>query len=286
MDLKNGKWSKGIIDLQHDDGTWGLLFHSLAYPISKRPLTTEQALRRLQILDFDIHDAPIRKTVDYMISCLRGERKMDDYWEKTHNWELFTQLMLSAWVKIFEPNNELALAFARRWAEVIEEAFAKGRYNHDDYIQAYIAQFASKPRGAREIDFVDFYHISLLQGVLRPETESSLLDYIITKPNGMYYVYGKSLDKLPEVFTSKEASHYLTALEILAAYNSAAEKLGFAVDWVYANQDIHGQWDFGAQANDGIYFPLSDSWTKVEVRKADCTRRVTAFLQRLGVRRE
>ena len=44
MDYKNGKWAKKIIELQHDDGSWGY-FHSLSNPTPKQPITTE-------ILDF------------------------------------------------------------------------------------------------------------------------------------------------------------------------------------------------------------------------------------------
>lgn len=109
---KNGKWAEEIISLQNSDGTWGNIFHSLCLPNKHYPLTTEQALRRLKILGFTIKDAPIRKAVDCMTACLRGERKLDDYSEKSHNWKLFTKLMLSAWVRIFEPDNETALNFA------------------------------------------------------------------------------------------------------------------------------------------------------------------------------
>lgn len=285
MDYKNGKWAKQILELQHNDGTWGLMFHSMVLNQSttRQTFTTEQALYRLKVLNFDLNDTSVRKTVDCMKACLRGERKIDDYWEKTHDWTLFTQLMLSTWVKIFDPYYDLSLAFARQWAEIIGKAFASGVYNQDDYVKAYISQFNKKPRGAREIDFVDFYHISLLQGMITPEIENRLLDYVISKPDGIFYVYRKPLNKLPETFTSKESSHYLGALELLAGYGSAKYRLGFAVDWLNENKDENGQWDFGSKSNDNTYFPLSDSWRKVEDRKADCTERVITFLQKLGV---
>jgi hypothetical protein len=284
MDNKNGKWAEQILKLQHDDGTWGLMFHSMIFNQSsiRQPLTTEQALFRLKVLGFDINDTPIRKAVDCMKACLRGERKIDDYWEKTHDWVLFTQLMLSTWVKIFDPYHDLSLAFSQLWAEIIEKAFTSGGYKSDDYVKAYVYQFNKKPRGAREIDFVDFYHISLLQGVITPKIESLLLDYVISKPDGIFYIYKKPLNKLPEVFASKESSHYLGALELLAGYGIAKEKLYFAIDWLNENRDENGQWDFGSKSNDSAYFPLLDSWKKAEDRKADCTKRVTAFLQRLS----
>lgn len=281
MDYKNGGFAKEIIALQNADGTWGHMFHSLALPNKRYPLTTEQALRRLRILGFTIEDASIRKAVDCMISCLRGERKIDDYWEKTHNWELFTKLMLSAWIKIFEPDNEEVFQFSKHWANIIERAFKSGEYNHECYLDAYTCEFSSRPKGARELDFVDFYHINLLQGVLSEKTEKLLLDYILARENGIYYVYDKSLNRLPDVFASKETSRYLAAIEMLSEYQFAKEKLGFVVEWLENNRDENGQWDLGLKAKDNIYFPLSDSWREPEYRKADCTFRINKLLLKL-----
>ncbi len=237
MNHKDGKLANKIIQLQNNDGTWGLVFHSLSQPNKRYPLTTEQALRRLKVLGFTINDTPIRKAVDCMILCLHGERKIDTYWEKTHNWELFTQLMLSTWVRIFEPDNEIALKFSKRWSNIIEKAFKSGIYNHDAYLDAYLSEFSSKPKGTRELDFSDFYHIHLLQGVLSEKTENQLLDYIIAKQSGIYYIYNKPLDKLPNYFASKEVSWYLSAIEILSGYKLAKEKLSFVIDWLENNKD-------------------------------------------------
>lgn len=281
MDHKNGKIAQQIIELQNDDGTWGEVFHSLAQPAKGTPLTTEQALRRLRGLGFTINDASIRKAVDCMTACLLGERKIDDYWEKTQNWELFTKLMLSAWIRVFDPDNEPAYEFAKRWANVMEKAFESGTYVYDAYLNAYICEFADKPKGGRKIGFADFYHVQLLQGVLSEQTEQRMLDYIIANPSGIYYIYDKPLIKLPEVFASKEASRYLAAVEILAGYQFAKDRLDFVADWLESNMDEKGQWDLGVKANDNVYFPLSDSWRKAEYRKADCTERIAAVLQKL-----
>ncbi len=280
-DYKNGKIAQQIIELQNEDGTWGNEFHSLAMPNNKHPLTTEQALRRLKILGFTINDVPIRKAVDCMISCLRGERKIDDYWEKTQDWNLYTKLMLSTWVKIFEPDNEIALNFAKQWANIIEKAFESGTYNNDTFQKAYSEEFYQKAIGPREIDFVTFYQMHLLQGVLPKETENRMLDYVVSYDKGIYYIYGKPLSELPEVFASIDTSRYLSAIEILSGYKSAKEKLGFVAEWLEQNRDENGQWELGIKVKDNLYFPLSDSWRTAEYRKNDCTQKVLSVLQRI-----
>lgn len=265
MDYKNGKIAQQIIALQHEDGTWGNEFHSLAMPNKRTPLTTEQALRRLKNLGFTIEDEPIRKAVDCMVSCLRGERKIDNYWEKGRDWDLFTKLMLSTWVRIFEPENEVALELAKQWVNIFEEAFHQN------------------PQCPREIDVVSFYEINLLKGLLSKETESRMLDYVINHEKGIYYIYDKPISVLPKDFQSIAASRYLAVIDILAGYESAKEKLGFLVEWLESNRDEDGQWDLGPKAKDNVYFPLSDSWRTAESRNADCTAKISAILKKLRV---
>ncbi len=281
-DYKTGKWATEIISLQNSDGTWGNMFHSLCPPNKRYPLTTEQALHRLKILGFNIKDAPICKTIDCITACLRGERKIDDYSEKSHDWQLFTKLMLSTWVRIFEPDNEMTLRFAKQWANVISKAFESGTYNAVAYTEAYISEFNSKPKGSRERDFADFYHLNLLKGVLSPDIESSMLDYVISKTNGIYYIYDKPITELPKVFKSKEASRYLEAIEILSGYKSAKKKLGFVVDWLEDNKDENGKWDLGVQAKDNLHFPLSDSWRSSSDRIKDCTYKIDKIITNIS----
>lgn len=281
-DYKNGKWAEELISLQNRDGTWGNRFHSLCSPNKRHPLTTEQALRRLKILGFTVKDEPIRKAVDCMTSCLRGERKIDNYSEKSHDWRLFTKLMLSTWVRIFEPGNKIALCFAKQWANVIGKTFESGVYDETAYREAYISTFSAKPKGARECDFVDFYHLHLLKDVLADDIERFMLEYVFSKPGGIYYIHDKPIMELPKVFKSKEASQYLEAVEILSEYKSGKDRLGFVVDWLEDNKDEHGQWDFGVSAKDHLHFPLSDSWRKSSDRIKDCTYRIEKIITNIS----
>lgn len=278
---KNGKWAKQILDSRNDEGMWGV-FHTLSQPRPGRAITTEQAIRRLRILGYTGEDAPIRTVLARMGQCVRGERKIDDYREKTHDWALFERLMLSAWIRLFDPENADALAVAGQWAAIAEQAFRSGVYSGKDDREAFAAQFGRPPKSGFETGFGTFYHAALLPGVLTPETESRFLDYCLTRPQGMYYLYDACLSKPPEPFASRRTSQYLAALEVLSAYRQAREKLAFAVEWLERQRDENGQWDLGADAKDGIYFPLSDSWRSTADRKADCTERIEQILRCSG----
>lgn len=280
MKHKEGKWATQILLARHEDGMWGN-FHALSSPVKGRPITTEQAIRRLHRLGYTIEDEVIKNVVERMVLCITDRQKIDNYFEKTHDWQLFEKLMLSAWIRIFEPQNPYALEVARGWADIAEKAFASGTYCREDDIEAFTQQQGRKPRSGFETGFGMFYHAVLLQGVLTPKTERMFLDYYLSKPDGMYYIYDRPLNQVPEEFVSKGASCYLAAMEVLEGYETAKEKLSFVVEWLNDNKDENGQWDFGPKANDGVYFPLADSWRKAEDRKRDCTERVNRFLKRL-----
>lgn len=85
---KDTKWAKQIIALQEDDGKWGC-FHSLS-KFYGAPLTTEQALRRLERLGYSIEDECISRAVAYMDDCLTGHKAIPDRTEKGNDWDVFT----------------------------------------------------------------------------------------------------------------------------------------------------------------------------------------------------
>lgn len=280
MEYKYGKWALQILAARHEDGMWGN-FHALSCPVKGKAITTEQAIRRLYRLGYTIEDEVIQRVVERMVLCVRGLKKIDNYYEKTHDWDLFEKLMISAWIRIFEPQNTYALEVARCWADVAEKAFAGGAYCRGDDIEAFTKQQGRKPQSGFETGFGMFYHAVLLQGVLTPKTERLFLDYYLSKQDGMYYIYDRPLNQVPGEFASRGASCYLAAMEVMAGYEAAKEKLSFVAEWLDDNKDENGQWDFGPKANDGVYFPLSDTWRKAEDRKRDCTERVNRFLDRL-----
>ena len=112
--FKGSKWAQEIVALQTPEGSWGY-FHTLSQPTKERPITTEQALRRLSVLGYTIEDTPIRRAVDYMHACLIGEKTLPDRREKMHDWDIFTRLMLATWIRRFTPDDANANAAARMW---------------------------------------------------------------------------------------------------------------------------------------------------------------------------
>lgn len=276
---KDSKWAKQIISLQEEDGKWGW-FHSLSQ-FHHSKITTEQALRRLMYLGYTIEDECIRKAVSYMDDCLTGKNEIPDRREKLHDWNIFTSLILSAWIRVFTKDNIAANAVAGQWAKIISAAFADGKYNHDEYVSAYHEKLGLKPKGGRLIYFTNFYPIALLDDYLDENTERAFVEYILNEEKGIYYIYDRKIIIPPQVFESKAASHYLAAVELIARYKTSNAKLKFVLKWLEANKNENEKWDMGSTVNDKVYFPLSDDWRKRETREADCTERITSLIKAL-----
>jgi len=285
MDFKDSKWADKIIKLQQKDGSWGY-FHSLSNPTPKQPMTTEQALRRLMNLGFTIDDKPIKKVVKYMSDCLIGKNKIPDREEKRHNWDIYTSLMLSTWIKIFTKENNAANNTSKKWSEIINNSFAKGNYNNNIYVNTYESIFRIKmnPKAGRLIDFVHFYPISLLTNNLDKKIEPIFFNYVLNHECGIYYIWDKKIINTPELFKSKNANRYVSAIELLAEYNNkeCKKQLEFINKWLSKNMIEKNKWDMGKEAKDGINFPLSDSWRKEEDRINDCTYRINRLLEKIG----
>lgn len=281
-DYKDSKWASEIIELQKDDGSWGY-FHTLSNPSKRNPITTEQAIRRLEILGYTINDKPIIKAVSYMQDCLTGKKTIPDRREKIHNWDIFTALMLSTWIRRFIKDDYNANNVGKKWAEIISHAFKNGVYDNNLYVDTYKKVHRLPPKGGRLLDIANFYHVSLVADLLDDKIALALMDYILQNQSGIYYIYDKQLSILPQTYKSKEASRYISAVELLSEYRNPGckEKLMFVVEWLIINKEHEGYWDMETKAKDGVKFPLSDSWRKKELRIKDCTYRISKLIKNI-----
>jgi hypothetical protein len=272
MDYKNGEWAKKIIQLQHDDGSWGY-FHTLAKPSSKKPITTEQALRRLEILGFTIDDDPIQKAVKYLHNCLVGKANIPDYWEKGSDWKSYHDLMLSTWIKRFTSDDKSANDIANKLAEIINSSFADKKFNQSIYDSTY-KRILCPEKGKRIWGFTNFYGVSILANNLDINIEPIFFEYILNCPTGIYYFgYNKSIKILPELFQSKNTCDYIRMVGLLTAYKNkkCKDKILYIKEWFLQNRLNDHEWDLGKNSKDNILLPLSDSWRKDEDRIKDCT---------------
>ena len=209
-----------ILAAQHPDGSWGEQFHTLSVPVKGKPLTTEQALRRLRELGFTAQDEAIQRAIAYMEYHL-PKPMPTIFFEKTHDPKIFTDLMLATWLKLFVPDHPGATRVAKQWAAVVEAAFENGERDQASYLREFQAQFGKLPNPKAGVltDFVSFYHIALLPGMLTPKTERAMLNYVLSNPRGISYIYQAPLNQPPPDSPSK-IRRYKEAMGLLERYES------------------------------------------------------------------
>ncbi len=61
-----------------------------------------------------------------MHDCLTGKKSIPDRREKLHNWDIFTALILSTWIRRFTKEDDAAHTVGKKWAEIITRAFERG----------------------------------------------------------------------------------------------------------------------------------------------------------------
>jgi hypothetical protein len=284
MNYKNTKCAEKILSLQNDNGVWNH-FHALSIPNNKHPLSTEQALRRLYILGYRIDDAPIEKAVSFMCDCLAGKKVMPDIREKLLDWDVFTELMLSTWIRKFTLEDKKANLIAEKWAEIVSSGFINGIYDRKASVKSYYKLYPSSPKGQRLVDFLaSFYQVSLIANVLDDKTEQAYFNYVLNNDDGIGYLANNApLKNLPQDFKSKLSSRYLAAMELLVNYHNVncKNKIQFVIYWLESQKDSKGEWDMGNSVKDGVYFPLSDSWRQSETRKMDCNHRISMLISKI-----
>jgi hypothetical protein len=270
MNFKDGKWAEKILELQHDNGSWGY-FHTLSNPTPKQPITTEQALRRLEYLGFTINDIPIQKAIKYLHNCLIGNENIPDYYEKSSDWKSYLDLMMSTWIKRFTPDDRYANDISNKWAAIINESFIKNKFNQQEYELMY-NRILCPEKGKRIWGFMNFYGVSILANNLAKNIEPVFFEYVLNFPTGIYYFgYNKPIKTLPEIFAPKKTSIYLRMIEVLTKYSKCKKQLHFIKGWIEKNKINNNEWDLGKDSKDNIVLPLSDSWRNSEDRIKDCT---------------
>ena len=271
---KNGKWANKILSMQHPDGSWGC-FHTLRSG-SKTPITTEQALTRLENLGYTENDECIKKSICYMETLLEG-LTLPEGNEKSSDFDVFVQLIVATRIFRFTKKCDRANEIAVKWSTIITAAFQSGKFSQEAYDKSCYELFGKQLKSGRLKDFVNFYHLSILNGFIDEHTEDLMLDYILNHDGGIYYIYEKNLRIIPSEFEGEKISKYLAAMELLAQYRKSCKKLFFVKNWLLQNQTSNLAWDTGASSKDNIYFPLSDKWDK-ESRINDCTYRIKKLL--------
>ena len=119
-----------------------------------------------------------------------------------------------------------------------------------------------------------------LPGLLPRPLELALLDWLWSRPDGIGYLC-VPLNRTPPVGKPGPFDRWLASLEMLSRLFPGWVSLAQgSVEWLWAQRNELGFWDFGPRPSPPSYFPLSDSWRTKQERIFDWTTRILVLLRR------
>jgi hypothetical protein len=93
----------------------------------------------------------------------------------------------------------------------------------------------------------------------------------------MYYVTSQKLSSFPHL-DSPRFSSWLDGLTVLSRFPHADQIISPGLEWIWQQRNSDGLWDFHPPAGGVPFFPLSESWRRVENRMIDCSVKVLLLL--------
>ncbi len=279
---RDSLWSsRPVLDLlgqQQADGSWGR-FYSRNKLVKNAGRTTETAIIRALALGLERDHPAMQHTVNYLASLLRCERPWPDQIDDFGDMKVAHHLIAAARLRSLDPDNAAALQVARQWTAIIMGSFDRGEFAEDRIEEVSEAVLGEALPTNCYLCF-SVYSLLLLRDQLPWAIERSWVAHLMQRSRGIAYLNNHALHYLPLAFPSQEGMRYLSVLDHLGWYTTAAELLEAGADWLW-DQQVDGWWDFGPIARDGLELPLSNSWRTNSSRLIDCTVRALVILARL-----
>ncbi len=281
QDLSGSRWVIALSSAQQPDGAWGR-FHSRDSRVKSAFPTTELAIRRALALGLDRRSPVLRKVSGFIQSYLEGKISWPDPLEKHDDPRVFpynTRSISAGMLALIEPDHPLLDPLWSLWADLVEAAFAGGAYDAKAELARH-QQLSGIP-SKRLLPFHFYYPLLILSAAhpLPQGLEERLLAYLLHKPDGIYYIYGRRLDT-PPALEAKEFTSWLHGQEILARFRGWKACAPEILNGLWDQRNEAGLWDPGKEAARSQAFPLSESWRRAENRTIDCSVKILGLMQR------
>lgn len=277
--LQNSVNIQSLTAAQWADGSWGA-FHSKDTKCKQAIPTTEIGVERALALGLDASHLVLEKATAYIVSIMEGKRSFPDHQERNDRWQTGMRLFLAATLARIQPTNPLLMADRTLWRTIAQQTFQSGTYRAEDEIAVHRELTGATVKESYLV-LNGRYQLTLLgsqPGLLSPELESVLLQWLWARPAGIGYL-GIPLRTQPPDKPS-EIDRWLASLELLArSFPGWVQVAQPAIDWLWAQQNAAGLWDFGPRPASIANLPLSDSWRRKESRIFDWSTRVLTLLR-------
>jgi hypothetical protein len=277
-EMLQSRWVLELKSEQREDGSWGR-FHS-AMKSKGKIVTTEAAVERGLALGLEASDPIFQAAVNYLSHLLAGSINFPDPAERNNRWATGTQLFATSTLARVNPALPILDKTWELWATVAKQTFTTGKYDAEAEIRAHQALTGASVKDSYLV-LNNRYQLALLGSratQLPKKLENVLVDWVWHKEKGIGYL-GIPLANLPAPFTAGMQDRLFTSLEIISLFPSWRRHASNIIEWLWAQRNKEGLWDFGPRASRSVYFPLSESWRKEKYRQHDWSVRVLVLLR-------
>jgi len=278
--LAESRCIRELADEQWKDGGWGA-FHSRSTKLKQKIASTEVGVERALALGLDATHPILHKATQYLLAIMQGKVAFPDYHEKNNRWQTGMRLFLASTLSLIQPGHPILDKDRRLWLEIARRTFQSGRYSAEDEIQARAALTGATVKDSYLV-LSSRYQLNILgsmPGSLPRELEMALLNWIWNRPDGIGYLC-IPLNRTPPFDKPGPFDRWLASLEMLSRlFPSWVSFAQGAIEWLWAQGNEQGFWDFGPRPSSLSYFPLSNSWMTKQERTFDWTTRILILLR-------
>jgi len=272
-----------LSEKQHADGSFGR-FTFIADQDTPNGGVNESAMIRALALGLEPDHTVLVRLRLFFESVLQRLFEYSPHDHERPNMPIARSLILAACLRQLGSDHPLVLDVVRDWQQVIESSFDGQTFQtavfRDKCEEVFGPDQKFWPDKWPELGF-SRYMLLLMNDRLPFQAEQAMIHHLIYQSRGIYPVSNRSLQHFPLEFSSRESVRFITSLELLTQYTSAAVYLRHAADWLWEQLDRDGFWDLGPPGRDNRHLPLSESWRSRHVRQQDCTVRILALITRL-----
>ncbi len=267
---------------QQPDGTWGR-FHTQDTAVKGSFPTSEFAIQRALALGLDRHSPILKKAAGFIQAHLQGHTTWSDPPEKHDHPLIFPHNIRSvsaAMLALIDNDHPALEPLWRYWAAVVEGAFAGGSYNREAELACH-QRLAGIP-SRRYTPCHVLYPLVILSATrqrLPPELEHRLLEFVMHKADGVYYVYERSLAEFPRL-EQRGFESWFHAQELVSRFACWKEWAPAALNWLWQQRDAQGLWDIPSASGRSFAFPLSESWRRAANRRIDWSVNILRLARR------
>ncbi|MFN2302288.1 MAG: hypothetical protein ACK2TV_01020, partial [Anaerolineales bacterium] len=166
------------------------------------------------------------------------------------------------------------------WVEIVTAAFQSGIYNRQTEITIFNERLNLHTKNPPA--FHTKYPLILLssqRSQLDPQLERLILADVMSRSDGIYYLYSSLLSEMPAI-SDRKFYYWLETQKILARFPTWFRHADSFILDILAQRNAEGLWSFSKRVPRQPYSPLpiSESWRKKANKSIDCSVLVLQLL--------